>query len=605
VKIAQRNWICRSEGTTVKFTIPNSQFSIKDIEVFTTRVDTIFGVTAVVVAPEHALVGEILKAKPEILNQFQIQNSKLEEIKEYVKQAQKKSELERTALSKEKTGVLTGLYCLNPVNQEKVPIWIGDYVVATYGGGAVMVVPAHDERDFDFGRRYGLEIKPVVQPPKGSWDFKKEVYVEEGILINSGQFSGLNSQEAIKKITAWLAQKKLGKKTVAYKLRDWIFSRQHYWGEPIPIIHCPRCGMVPVPEKDLPVELPYVKKYEPSQTGESPLSLIKEWVNVTCPLCGGPAKRETDTMPNWAGSSWYFLRYCDTKNKRSLADFKKLKYWLPVDLYLGGAEHTTLHLLYSRFWHKFLYDLGLVPRKEPYQKRRQHGMILAENGEKMSKSRGNVVNPDEIIQKFGADALRIYLLFMGPYEQTMPWSTQGLEGAWRFLNRVWGLFNHKVKKQNTPKNLLFKLHQTINKVSKDIDQLKFNTAIAAMMEFVNEWEKGFLSSKEAKLFVKILAPFAPHFTEELWCEVLGNKFSVHQQPWPQYDAKLVKEEMITIIIQVNGKMRGEIKVKPQVSNLKSEIEKAAKKEANVAKYLEGKQIKKVIFVPSRIINFVL
>jgi len=532
-------------------------------------------------------------------------SSEVEKIRKYVEQAKKKSELERTELAKEKTGVFTGLYCLNPVNNEKVPIWVGDYVVATYGGGAVMVVPAHDYRDYDFGRRGRLEIRPVVKPQKGSWDFEKEAYVEEGILINSGPFNGLKSQEAIKKITEWLVKKKLGQKTVAYKLRDWVFSRQHYWGEPIPIIHCAKCGMVPVPEKDLPVELPYVQKYKPTTTGESPLANIKNWVEVACPECGGAARRETDTMPNWAGSNWYYLRYLDPKNKKELASRKKIDYWLPVDLYLGGAEHTTLHLLYSRFWHKFLNDIGVAPGKEPYYSRRQHGMILAEDGEKMSKSRGNTINPDEIIKKFGADTLRLYLLFMGPYEQTMPWSARGLEGCWRFLNRVWRLTKENVKKQKTPTDLLIKLHQTIKKVSSDLEEMKFNTAIAAMMEFINDWTSGFLHPQEAELFVKILAPFAPHLAEELWCEVLGQKFSVHQQPWPKYDDKLVKEEMMTIIIQVNGKMRGEIKVPSAKGQEQGEAEKIARQEPNVKKYLEGKKIKKVIFVPGRIINFVI
>ncbi|PIU33413.1 leucine--tRNA ligase [Candidatus Woesebacteria bacterium CG_4_10_14_0_2_um_filter_39_14] len=593
VKAAQRNWIGRSEGVAIKF---------GEIEVFTTRVDTIFGVTAVVIAPEHPLVGEILKRH---LRGGRMDSSEVEKIRKYVEQAKKKSELERTELAKEKTGVFTGLYCLNPVNNEKVPIWVGDYVVATYGGGAVMVVPAHDYRDYDFGRRGRLEIRPVVKPQKGSWDFEKEAYVEEGILINSGPFNGLKSQEAIKKITEWLVKKKLGQKTVAYKLRDWVFSRQHYWGEPIPIIHCAKCGMVPVPEKDLPVELPYVQKYKPTTTGESPLANIKNWVEVACPECGGAARRETDTMPNWAGSNWYYLRYLDPKNKKELASRKKIDYWLPVDLYLGGAEHTTLHLLYSRFWHKFLNDIGVAPGKEPYYSRRQHGMILAEDGEKMSKSRGNTINPDEIIKKFGADTLRLYLLFMGPYEQTMPWSARGLEGCWRFLNRVWRLTKENVKKQKTPTDLLIKLHQTIKKVSSDLEEMKFNTAIAAMMEFINDWTSGFLHPQEAELFVKILAPFAPHLAEELWCEVLGQKFSVHQQPWPKYDDKLVKEEMMTIIIQVNGKMRGEIKVPSAKGQEQGEAEKIARQEPNVKKYLEGKKIKKVIFVPGRIINFVI
>jgi len=629
IKAQQINWIGRSEGITLKFSILNSQFSIRNIEVFTTRVDTIFGVTAVVVAPEHPLVASLLKKKHlrGLLGTqgLALEAEEVEKIKKYVEQAKKKSELERTELVKEKTGVFTGLYCLNPVNKEKVPVWIGDYVVATYGGGAVMVVPAHDYRDYDFGRRGRLEVRPVVKPQKGSWDFKKEAYVEEGILINSGQFSGLTSQEAIKKITEWLVEKKIGKKTIAYKLRDWVFSRQHYWGEPIPIIHCPKCGVVPVPEKDLPVELPYVKKYQPTGTGESPLSAVKDWVNVSCPNCGSPGKRETDTMPNWAGSNWYFLRYLDPQNDKEFADKKKIDYWMPVDLYNGGMEHTTLHLLYSRFIYKVLFDLGFVPGPEPYARRYSHGMVLAQDGRKMSKSFGNVVNPDEIINKFGADTLRIYEMFMGPFDQTISWSSEGVEGCWRFLNRVWKLTKENVNEKPTNVNLCIKLHQTIKKVSEDLEGMKFNTAVAAMMEFINEWSHQFLAKKEAEMFIKILAPFAPFLAEELWqqlkntsdggrpkrseghdsSEVKDKCWSVHQQTWPKYDAELVKEEIITIVVQMNGKVRGEINIKYQISNIKYQIEELAKTQANVAKYLEGKKIKKVIFVPGKIINFVV
>jgi leucyl-tRNA synthetase len=589
VKTAQRNWIGRSKGVNLKFRLTDVGLKVKEIEVFTTRIDTIFGVTAIVVAPEHSLVIELLKKE------------RAKEIKEYVKQAKKKSELERTELTKEKTGVFTGLYCFNPLNNEKIPVWIGDYVVATYGGGAVMVVPAHDARDYDFAKKYDLEIREVV---KGG-DISKEAFVDYGVLANSGQFNDLSSEEAIKKISDWLVKKKLGRKTVAYKLRDWVFSRQHYWGEPIPIINCPHCGLVPVPEKDLPVELPYVEKYKPTTTGKSPLALIKDWLNVTCPKCGGPAKRETDTMPNWAGSNWYYLRYLDPRNNQELASRKKIDYWMPVDLYLGGAEHTTLHLLYSRFWHKFLNDIGVVPGKEPYYSRRQHGMILAEDGEKMSKSRGNTINPDEIIKKFGADTLRLYLLFMGPYEQTMSWSTQGLEGCWRFLNRVWRLTKEKVKKQKTPSDLLIRLHQTIKKVSNDLEEMKFNTSVAAMMEFINDWTGSFLNPKEAKVFVKILAPFAPFLAEELWSEVLGQKFSVHQQDWPQYKKELIKEERVILAVQVNGKLRGQIQLATAQAKSQENVQGLAEKQENIVKYLQGKKIKKVFFVPGRIINFVI
>jgi len=600
IKAQQINWIGRSEGVTVQFKIQNSkpvhgESEIKEIEVFTTRIDTIFGMTAVVIAPEHQIVASLLNSK------FKIQNSKLDEVKNYVEQAKKKSELERTELAKEKTGVFTGLYCLNPLNKERVPIWVGDYVVATYGGGAVMVVPAHDYRDYDFAKKYGLEIKEVV----AGGDITKDAFVNYGKLINSGQFNGLTSLKAIKEITDWLVKKKFGKKTIAYKLRDWVFSRQHYWGEPIPIIHCQKCGVAPVPEKDLPVELPHVKKYQPTGTGESPLAAIKEWVNVKCPKCGGLAKRETDTMPNWAGSNWYFLRYLDPQNNKEFAGRKKINYWMPVDLYNGGMEHTTLHLLYSRFIYKVLFDLGFVPSSEPYARRRSHGMVLAEDGRKMSKSFSNVINPDDIFDKFGADTLRLYEMFMGPFDQTINWSSEGVEGCYRFLNRVWKLVKENVKDKPTTKNLLIKLHQTIKKVSSDLEEMKFNTAVAAMMEFINEWSLGFLNRKEVEVFVKILAPFAPHFAEEVWVEILGNKFSVHQQSWPKFDKNLAEQEMATMIIQVNGKLRGEIQVKSEESGEQSEIEALAKKEANVAKYLEDKKIKKVIFVPGKIINFVI
>ena len=596
IKAQQINWIGRSEGTTVEFKLqtPNSELptqnsELQSIKVFTTRIDTIFGVTAIVIAPEHPLVGEILK------------KGRSEEIKRYVEQAKKKSELERTELAKEKTGVFTGLYCLNPVNNEKVPIWVGDYVVATYGGGAVMVVPAHDYRDYDFAKKYGLEIREVVS----GGDITHEAFVDYSKLVNSGQFNGLSSEQAIKKITEWLEKEKFGKKTITYKLRDWVFSRQHYWGEPIPIIYCPKCGMVPVPEKDLPVKLPYVKKYQPTGTGESPLAAIKDWVEVACPECNGPARRETDTMPNWAGSNWYFLRYLDPQNNKEFAGRKKINYWMPVDLYNGGMEHTTLHLLYSRFIYKVLFDLSFVPSSEPYARRRSHGMVLAEDGRKMSKSFSNVINPDDIFNKFGADTLRLYEMFMGPFDQTISWSSEGVEGCYRFLNRVWRLVKERIKKQKTPLNLLIKLHQTIKKVGSDLEEMKFNTAVAAMMEFINEWSLDFLNQKEAELFIKILAPFTPHFAEEIWVEILGNKFSVHQQSWPKFDKNLAKQEMATMIIQVNGKLRGEIQVKSEELGVQGEIEALAKKEANVVKYLEDKKIKKVIFVPGKIINFVI
>jgi leucyl-tRNA synthetase len=586
IKKQQMNWIGRSYGTEVDFQVVGLD---EKITVFTTRADTLFGVTALVVAPEHPLLRKLLT--PE--------NKK--RVQEYVRASQQKSEFERTQLEKEKTGVFTGSYCINPINSEKVPIWVSDYVVATYGGGAVMIVPAHDKRDYQFAKKYNLGIKEVV----AGGDISKEAYVEYGKLIHSGQFNGLSSKEAIKKITDWLTKNKKGRKTVQYKLRDWIFSRQHYWGEPIPIIHCQRCGAVPVPEKDLPVELPYVKKYKPTKTGESPLATIKKWVNVQCPECGGSAKRETDTMPNWAGSSWYFLRYIDPKNNKKLADFKKLKYWLPVDLYNGGMEHTTLHLLYSRFWHKFLYDLGYVPTKEPYQRRYSHGVVLAEDKRKMSKSFDNVIRPDDVIKEYGADTLRTYEMFMGPFDQTISWSIKGVQGCFRFLNRVWQVYSSKEKIANqTNKELIAKLHQLIKKVSQDLESMKFNTAVAALMEFSNAWSEDgkTLSKEDAVVFLKLLAPIAPHISEELW-QKIGNRKSIFLEKWPEYDEKLTQQETWQLIIQINGKVRDKIEVKKGISQ--REAEKAALSQEKVKKWLSGKRPKRVIYIPDRLINLVI
>ncbi|MCD6471352.1 leucine--tRNA ligase, partial [bacterium] len=468
IKKQQINWIGKSYGTEINFLVKLKNKNLGNIKVFTTRIDTIFGVTAIVVAPEHSLVKKYLAF---------VENQ--EEINEYIEKAKRKSEMERTELLKEKTGVeLKGIKAINPLNNKEIPVWVGDYVIATYGGGAVMVVPAHDQRDFEFAQKYNLEIIEVIKPQKNQ-EVKRnvngkllEAFEKDGILINSGKFNGLNSEEARKKITELLEKQKIGKRAINYKLRDWVFSRQHYWGEPIPLIHCPKCGVVPVPEKDLPVKLPYVKKYKPTGTGESPLANCYKWINTKCPICGGPAKRETDTMPNWAGSSWYFIRYIDPKNDKNFADMKKMKYWLPVDLYNGGMEHTTLHLLYSRFWYKFLYDLGLVPGPEPYARRHSHGIVLAEDGRKMSKSFGNVINPDEIVKKYGADTIRMYEMFMGPFEETVAWSTNGLIGIWRFLNRVWNLFNQIEITENKNKNLEIITHQTIKKVSSDLENFK-------------------------------------------------------------------------------------------------------------------------------------
>ncbi len=586
IKKQQINWIGRSYGTEIDFPVVGGN---DIITVFTTRADTIFGITAMIIAPEHSLLEKLTTPENE------------EKVKQYVLASKKKSEFERTQLDKEKTGVFLGSYCLNPVNQEKVPVWVSDYVIATYGGGAVMIVPAHDKRDYQFAKKYDLEIKEVIS----GGDVSKEAYVDYGKLVNSGDFNGLSSQEAIKKITDWLTRNKAGRKTVQYKLRDWIFSRQHYWGEPIPIIHCQKCGAVGVPDKDLPVELPHVKKYQPTDTGESPLAAIKDWVNTKCPQCKGPAKRETDTMPNWAGSSWYFLRYVDPGNDKELADLKKLKYWLPVDLYNGGMEHTTLHLLYSRFWHKFLYDLKKVPTTEPYQRRQSHGVVLAEDGRKMSKSFNNVIRPDEVIEKYGADTLRTYEMFMGPFAQTISWSTKGVQGCFRFFNRVWQMFSDQQKfAPKADKELLSKLHRLIKKVSDDLETMKFNTAVAAMMEFVNSWnETGkLLSKKEAEIFLRLLAPFAPHITEELW-EQLDNKKSIFLQKWPLADEKIAQEQIWQLIIQINGKVRDRMEVKKDITE--AEAKELVLAQEKVQKWLNKKKPKKIIYIPNRLVNLVV
>ena len=589
IKNQQINWIGRSEGTEVNFKIEKINEIVK---VFTTRVDTIFGVVALVLAPEHKIINKLLPL---------VSNS--QEVKKYIQKTKEKSEFERTQLEKERTGVpLKGIFAENPLTSEKIPLWLADYVIGTYGGGAVMVVPAHDKRDFDFAKKYNLKIKEVVKPiqkrEKNSLPF-----VEEGRLVNSGQFSGLTSQEAKEKITQYLAERNLGGKSVQYKLRDWIFSRQHYWGEPIPIIHCPKCGAVPVPEKDLPVKLPYLKKYQVTETGESPLANAKQWLKVKCPKCGSPAKRETDTMPNWAGSNWYYIRYLDPKNDKEIANPKKIKYWLPVDWYNGGMEHTTLHLLYSRFIYKFLYDLGVVFQEEPYQKRTSHGIVLAEDGRKMSKSFGNVVNPDEIVKKYGADTLRVYEMFMGPFDQAIAWSSQSVRGVRRFLDKLWQLVLTCQKNKKSSQEAIKKIHQLNKKIEEDIEKMRFNTAISSFMEFVNfalENKEGIGKEVIERLLI-LFAPFAPHLTEELWHQ-LGKKSSIHNQSWPKYNPKLIEEKKIVLVIQINGKLRDKIEVEKNIS--KEEAIKIALSREKVKKHLTGKKIKKEIFVPGKLINFV-
>ena len=590
IKTQQINWIGRSEGAEIEFGLKNIEARIK---VFTTRPDTIFGATFMVVCPEH-----------EIIVNLKSQISNFDEVEQYIKQAKNKSDLERTDLAKEKTGVeLKGIKAINPLSGEEMPIFVADYVLSTYGTGAIMAVPAHDERDWEFAKKYGL---PMVQVVEGG-DISAEAFtnIETGTMINSDEFNGLSPKYGAKKIIEKLEKEYIGKKAVQYKLRDWIFSRQHYWGEPIPIIICEKCGYVPVSEKDLPVELPDVKNYEPTETGESPLANMADWVNTVCPKCGGPAKRETDTMPNWAGSSWYFLRYIDSQNSEALADRKKLDYWLPVDLYNGGMEHTTLHLLYSRFWHKFLFDIGIVPAPEPYASRRSHGMVLAGDGKKMSKSLGNVINPDEMVEQFGADSLRLYEMFMGPFSEAISWNTDGLKGVKRFLEKVWGLQEKIVEnvEDNNAKQLRHLLHQTVKKVSDDIDNMKFNTAVSQMMILVNkmgEIEK--IKKDDYRLLLLILAPLAPHITEELW-ETMGEKESIFKEAWPQYDEKLIQEETVNIVVQINGKLRDTVVVPFDASQ--AEVEKLTQGAEKVKNFIGDKLIKKIIFVPNKLINLVI
>jgi len=683
IKIGQRNWIGKSEGSELKFRVVTDKiFSSgprmreeempdqlgKDIidsnsyvKIFTTRADTLFGATYVVLAPEHELVE---KLKNQISN--------WSEVKKYIEKIKNETDIDRTALDKEKIGVeLKGVKAINPATEKEIPIWIADYVLASYGTGAVMAVPAHDERDFEFAKKYNLSIVQVVS----GGEINDRAYTDDGILINSGKFNKMTSGEARKKITEEVG----GKMVTKFKLRDWIFSRQRYWGEPIPIIHCEKCGYVPVPEKDLPLVLPKVKSYTPTDNGESPLATISKWVNVKCPKCKGKAQRETDTMPNWAGSSWYYLRYIDPKNKKEFASQKNLKYWLGacpvrdregsqrvpisngVDWYNGGMEHTTLHLLYSRFWHKFLYDLKLVPTKEPYQKRTAHGMILAEDGEKMSKSRGNVINPDEIIKLYGADTLRIYEMFIGPFDQTAVWNTNSIIGSRRFIEKVWRL-GQRVASPDTvslqaksmdifsrsgsssslirgPEKISVDeavklqtiLHKTIKKVSEDIESMSFNTAISSMMILANEIEVilnkgGDVKKDDFKKFLQILSPFAPHTTEELW-EILsapqdlalGSKKarpfptepktknqqtrSIHLSGWPKWDKKKIIEEEVKIAVQVNGKVRAEIMVSKDMTE--EEVKSLSLKEENIMAWVKGKEIKKFIYIPGRIINFVV
>ncbi len=588
VKIQQRNWIGRSEGADVTFSIKDTD---EKLIVFTTRPDTLFGATYMVISPEHP-----------VLKTLSDRITNLPEIKEYQAEAQKKSEFERAELSQGKTGVkIEGLKAINPVNNEEITIWVSDYVLMSYGTGAIMAVPGHDERDWEFAKTFNLPIIEVV----AGGDVDQEAYTqtETGKMVNSGFLNDMDVEQAKKEITKWLEENNLGTPKVNYKLRDWVFSRQRYWGEPIPLVNCEKCGWVPVPVDELPVLLPQVENYEPTDTGESPLANIREWVETTCPTCGGPAERETDTMPQWAGSSWYFMRYTDAHNDEALASKENLDYWLPVDWYNGGMEHTTLHLLYSRFWYKFLYDIGVVSGPEPYQKRTSHGMILGENNEKMSKSRGNVVNPDEVVEEYGADTLRMYEMFIGDFEKSVPWSTDGVRGCKRFLDRVWRLKDMLKPGDEYSSDLEAKMHQTIKKVSSDYEHLKFNTAIAALMTLTNDvYHLGSMNHAEFKTFLILLNPVAPHITEEMW-ENINFGGMLNEQNWPRWDEEKTIEQTISIGVQINGRVRGEISV-----NLDDSQEVAKEKalaNENVAKSLEGKTIVKEIYVPGRIYNIVV
>ena len=586
IKEQQRNWIGRSEGAEVDFKTEAGT----TLRIFTTRPDTLFGATYMVLAPEHPLVATLTTPAQKSV------------VEAYRSAAVKKSELERTQLAKEKAGVFTGSYAINPVNQEKIPIWVADYVMMGYGTGAIMAVPAHDTRDFEFAQKFGLEIRTVVQPPAG---IDPHGFTGDGIAVNSGLITGLPTPAAKEKITAWLAEKGLGKATVNFKLRDWLFSRQRYWGEPIPIVHCAKCGTVPVPESELPLRLPEMTDYKPSGSAEPPLAKATDWVNCQCPRCGGPGQRETNTMPQWAGSCWYYLRYIDPKNPTAFVAKDKEKYWMSVDLYVGGAEHAVLHLLYSRFWHKVLFDLGHVSTPEPFTRLINQGMILGEDNRKMSKSWGNVTNPDDVVRDYGADTLRLYEMFMGPLEATKPWSTTGVEGVYRFLGRVWRLYCDEAGQllvdDSTPDAKLVKvLHQTIKKVGADTDALAFNTAIAQMMIFVNE-----ITAQETRPravlepFVLLLAPYAPHLAEELW-QTLGHIKSLAYEPWPAYDAALLVEETVQIVVQVNGKIRARLDVPAQLT--KVELEQRALAHADVQTAIAGKSVKKVVVVPGKLVN---
>ena len=624
VKLMQRNWIGKSEGASVLFQVKGLENeSDGKLEVFTTRCDTLFGATYMVVSPEHPLVGKLTTKENE------------QAVKDYIAQAAKKSDLDRTDLAKEKTGVFSGSYAINPVNGKEIPIWIADYVLISYGTGAIMAVPAHDTRDWEFAKKFGL---PIIEVLKSEVDVQQEPWTEDGIHVNSGFMDGLNKADAIEAMIKFLEERKIGHKMVNFKLRDWIFSRQRYWGEPIPLIHCPHCGTVLVPEEELPLTLPEVQSYQPSGTGESPLANIDSWVNCKCPKCGAPAKRETNTMPQWGGSCWYYLRYIDPKNPKAFVDADKEKYWMPVDLYIGGTEHAVLHLLYARFWHKVLFDLGLVSTSEPFSRLVNQGMITSfayqrpnkslvpadqvvenadgtftdkETGEtlerviaKMSKSLKNVINPDEVIAQYGADTMRMYEMFMGPLQVSKPWSTSGIAGVWRFIDRIWRLGDEKqITEDKAPADILKSLHKTIKKVTEDTATLNFNTAISQMMVYINDLSKLPTLPREAwEPLILMLSPYAPHLAEELW-ERAGHQPSVANVSWPQYNEALTIDEEIQIVCQINGKVRAKIMLSKDAT--KDQIIAAAKENENVKKYLDGATIVKEIVVPGKLVSFVV
>lgn len=588
IKTQQKNWIGRSEGAEVKFKISGTE---DELTVYTTRPDTLFGATYMVIAPEHKLIE---KYSSKITN--------MDEIEDYKKQASLKSDFERAEINKDKTGVeIKGIKAINPLTGTEIPVWISDYVLSTYGTGAIMAVPAHDTRDYEFATKFNL---PIIQVVDGdNIDLSKEAFtdVSTGKLINSGFLNGLEVKDAKKKVIEYLEEHNIGAKKVNYKLRDWVFSRQRYWGEPIPMVHCEKCGWVPIPEEELPLQLPEVEDFEPGENGESPLAKMADWINTTCPHCGEPAKRETDTMPQWAGSSWYFLRYMDPHNDKSLASKEALEYWSPVDWYNGGMEHTTLHLLYSRFWHKFLYDIGVVPTKEPYQKRTSHGMILGDNGEKMSKSKGNVINPDDIVDEFGADTFRVYEMFMGPFDQSAAWSMDSIRGCSKFLDRVWNLQTILIDGDAYSSEMEKTMHKSIKKVTNDIEEMKFNTCVSTFMTMVNEFYKlKRINKAELKTFITLLNPFAPHITEEL-NKIAGFKEDISTYEWPSFDESKTIDDTVTIAIQFNGKLKGTIDV--QKDSEEDIVKEKVHKE--IDSKLDGKQVVKEIYVKNKIYNIVV